>query len=67
MILKTGVRALASSLFITMRTIADGVRLLLTALVLAAVYGSVSGSSADSVITACVFANHGSIPSGAAP
>jgi len=49
-----GVRALASSLFITMRTIADGVRLLLTALVLAAVYGSVSGSSAESVITASV-------------
>ena len=49
-----GVRALASSLFITMRTIADGVRLLLTALVLAAVYGSVSGASAESVITACV-------------
>src|SRR5712664_3838405 len=48
------VRALASSLFITMRTIADGVRLLLTAFVLAAVYGSVSGASAESVITACV-------------
>src|SRR5437764_10859280 len=37
------VRALASSLFIVMRTIADGVRLLLTAFVLAAVYGSVAG------------------------
>jgi SSS family transporter len=49
-----GVRALASSLFMTMRTIGDGVRLLLTALVLAAVYGSVAGVSAESVITACV-------------
>lgn len=33
-----GVTALAASLFVTMRTIADGVRLLLTALVMAAVY-----------------------------
>ena len=41
------VRALASSLFISMRTIADGVRLLLTAFVLAAVYGSVAGVSAS--------------------
>lgn len=48
------VRALASTLFISMRTIADGVRLLLTALVLAAVYGSVAGVSAASVITASV-------------
>jgi SSS family transporter len=48
------VRALASTLFISMRTIADGVRLLLTAFVLAAVYGSVAGVSGDSVITACV-------------
>ena len=48
------VRALASSLFITMRTIADGVRLLLTAFVLAAVYGSVAGVSAESVVTICV-------------
>jgi SSS family transporter len=48
------VRALASSLFICMRTIADGVRLLLTAFVLAAVYGSVAGVSAESVITLCV-------------
>lgn len=48
------VRALASSLFISMRTIADGVRLLLTAFVLAAVYGSVAGVSAESVITASV-------------
>ena len=48
------VRALASTLFITMRTIADGVRLLLTAFVLAAVYGSVAGVSAESVVTLCV-------------
>jgi SSS family transporter len=48
------VRALASSLFIAMRTIADGVRLLLTAFVLAAVYGSVAGVSAESVVTLCV-------------
>src|ERR1041385_1761875 len=48
------VRALASSLFIAMRTIADGVRLLLTAFVLAAVYGSVSGASPESVVTLCV-------------
>lgn len=33
-----GVTALAASLFVTMRTVADGVRLLLTALVMAAVY-----------------------------
>jgi SSS family solute:Na+ symporter len=48
------VRALASTLFIAMRTIADGVRLLLTAFVLAAVYGSVAGASAESVVTLCV-------------
>src|ERR1041385_2873795 len=48
------VRALASTLFIVMRTIADGVRLLLTALVLAAVYGSVAGASAESVVALCV-------------
>src|SRR5436190_4885200 len=48
------VRALASSLFVTMRTIADGVRLLLTAFVLAAVYGSVAGVSAESIVTLCV-------------
>lgn len=48
------VRALASSLFVVMRTIADGVRLLLTAFVLAAVYGSVAGVSAESVVTLCV-------------
>lgn len=33
-----GVKALAASLFVTMRTIADGIRLLLTAIVLGAVY-----------------------------
>ena len=48
------VRGLAASLFITMRTIADGVRLLLTALVLAAVYGSVAGASSEAVIATCV-------------
>jgi len=48
------VRALASTLFIAMRTIADGVRLLLTAFVLAAVYGSVASVSAESVVTLCV-------------
>lgn len=48
------VRALASTLFICMRTIADGVRLLLTAFVLAAVYGSVAGVSAASVIVASI-------------
>src|SRR5205085_9644990 len=50
----TSVRALASTLFISMRTIADGVRLLLTAFVLAAVYGSVACFSAESVLTYCV-------------
>src|SRR5213592_2485112 len=45
------VRALASTLFITMRTIAVGVRLVLSAFVLAAVYGSVAGVSAESVVT----------------
>ncbi|MGZ4808974.1 MAG: sodium:solute symporter [Thermoanaerobaculia bacterium] len=34
------VKALAASLFITVRTIGDGIRLLLTAIVLGAVYGS---------------------------
>src|ERR1043165_8127862 len=48
------VRALASTLFIAMRTIADGVRLLLTAFVLAAVYGSVAGVSAESGVPVCV-------------
>jgi SSS family transporter len=48
------VRGLAASLFVVMRTIADGVRLLLTAYVLAAVYGSVSGVSASSVVAASI-------------
>jgi SSS family transporter len=48
------VRGLASSLFVVMRTIGDGVRLLLTAFVLAAVYGSIAGVSAESVVTTCV-------------
>jgi solute:Na+ symporter, SSS family len=41
------VRALAASLFITARTVGDGVRLLLTALVLAAVYRSLQGTADD--------------------
>jgi SSS family transporter len=48
------VRGLASSLFVIMRTIGDGVRLLLTAFVLAAVYSSIAGVSAESVVTTCV-------------
>ena len=39
------VKALAASLFVVMRTIADGVRLLLTAYVLAAVLKSVAASA----------------------
>jgi SSS family solute:Na+ symporter len=39
------VKALAASLFVTMRTVADGVRLLLTAFVLAAVYAAFSGGA----------------------
>lgn len=51
------VRGLAASLFITMRTIADGVRLLLTAIVLAAVYRAFQpGSDAEIVIIAAVVA-----------
>jgi SSS family solute:Na+ symporter len=49
-----GVRGLAAALFVVMRTIADGVRLLLTAFVLAAVYGSFAGTPAESAVTACV-------------
>ncbi len=45
------VKALAASMFITMRTIADGVRLLLTAIVLAAVYKAFElGGEAGAVI-----------------
>src|ERR1043165_9633752 len=47
-------RVVISTLFIVMRTIADGVRLLLTALDHAAVYGSVAGGSAESVVALCV-------------
>jgi SSS family transporter len=52
------VRGLASTLFVLVRTIGDGVRLLLTALVLAEVYSSFVGTSSltagESVVTACV-------------
>ena len=40
------VKALAAGLFVVMRIVADGVRLLLTAFVLAAVYAAVTGSAA---------------------
>lgn len=39
------VKALAAGLFVAMRTVADGVRLLLTAFVLAAVYAAFSGGA----------------------
>jgi SSS family solute:Na+ symporter len=39
------VKALAAGLFVVMRTVADGVRLLLTAFVLAAVYAAFSGGA----------------------
>ncbi len=39
------VKALAAALFVLMRTVADGVRLLLTAFVLAAVFAAFSGSA----------------------
>jgi SSS family transporter len=42
-----GVKALAASLFVAMRTIADGVRLLLTAYVLAAVFRTMGASAID--------------------
>jgi SSS family solute:Na+ symporter len=49
------VKALAAGLFVTMRTIADGVRLLLTAFVLAAVYAAFSGGAgADSAVVASI-------------
>lgn len=49
------VKALAASLFVTMRTIADGVRLLLTAFVLAAVYAAFRGAaSADAVVVGSI-------------
>jgi solute:Na+ symporter, SSS family len=49
------VKALAAGLFVTMRTIADGVRLLLTAFVLAAVYAAFSsGASVDAAVIASI-------------
>lgn len=49
------VKALAAGLFVTMRTIADGVRLLLTAFVLAAVYAALAGgASADTAVVASI-------------
>jgi len=49
------VKALAASLFVVMRTVADGVRLLLTAFVLAAVWAAFSGAAApETVVTAAV-------------
>ena len=51
----TKVKMLASGLFVIMRNIADGIRLLLTAIVLAAVYASFNpGSDATTVIIASV-------------
>ena len=49
------VKALAAALFVTMRTIADGVRLLLTAFVLAAVYAALAGGAgADTAVVASI-------------
>lgn len=49
------VKALAASLFVVMRTVADGVRLLLTAFVLAAVYRAFSGvETLDTVVVGSV-------------
>ena len=49
------VKALAASLFVVMRTVADGVRLLLTAFVLAAVYKAFSGGEElDAVVVGSV-------------
>jgi SSS family transporter len=49
------VKALAAALFVTMRTIADGVRLLLTAFVLAAVYAAFSGAAGvDAAVIASI-------------
>ena len=51
----TKVKMLASGLFVIMRNIADGIRLLLTAIVLAAVYASFNpGSDAATVIIASI-------------
>ncbi len=49
------IKVLAASLFVVMRNIADGIRLLLTAIVLAAVYTSFQpGASAETIIIASV-------------
>jgi SSS family transporter len=49
------VKALAAGLFVTMRTVADGVRLLLTAFVLAAVYAAFSsGAGVDAAVVASI-------------
>src|SRR6185369_8393086 len=51
-----GVKALAASLFITTRTIGDGIRLLLTAIVLGAVYGAFhAGAHVAAAIQASVW------------
>jgi SSS family transporter len=49
------VKALAAGLFVAMRTVADGVRLLLTAFVLAAVYAAFSaGGDVDTAVVASI-------------
>ena len=49
------VKALAAGLFVVMRSIADGVRLLLTAFVLAAVYAAfASGTNVDAAVVASI-------------
>src|SRR5688572_22532775 len=49
------IKVLAASLFVVMRNIADGIRLLLTAIVLAAVYTSFQpGTNAEAIIIASV-------------
>jgi SSS family transporter len=49
------IKALAASLFVVMRNIADGIRLLLTAIVLAAVYTSFQpAANADTIIVASI-------------
>ncbi|HEY0405013.1 MAG TPA: sodium:solute symporter [Pyrinomonadaceae bacterium] len=49
------IKMLAASLFVVMRNIADGVRLLLTAIVLAAVYTSFQpGTNYEALIVACI-------------
>lgn len=52
-----GVKALAASLFVIMRTVADGVRLLLTAIVVTAVYKAfVAGASSETAIALSIVA-----------